>query len=259
MSQAKRIEAILLKGGAYVRDICKEVGIANNSFHAIYTDYIKKRHDVRRIHIPAWDKSSYIVIGQEAEDAFRAMVKAELPKRLEEKRKERNARHYAQRKTRVSRGYGFSKHDAAIKKMLAERRMTSNEVAQRLGLAVRSAAVILRTLVAREEIFTRLLKQGPNGLRMWSGSREMIEEGPNRVVQKRPRKSQNWKESGITEWSAPVVVKERGLVGDIVIPEGVKITRCHGVSFDVRYSLPPGSVVNGEFSRLGIGRYLESM
>lgn len=134
MSQAKRVEAILLKGGAYVRDICKEVGIANNSFHAIYTDYIKKRHDVRRIHIPAWDKSSYIVIGQEAEDAFRAMVKAELPKRLEEKRKERNARSYTHRKTRVSRGFGFSKHDAAIKKMLAERRMTSNEVAQRPGL-----------------------------------------------------------------------------------------------------------------------------
>jgi hypothetical protein len=232
MSQAKRIESILLKGGAYVRDICKEVGIANKSFHAIYTDYLQKRLDVRRIHIPKWDKSSYIVIGQEAEDAFRAMVKAELPKRLEEKRKARNALHYAQVKTRVSRGFGFSKHDAAIKKMLAERRMTSNEVAQRLGLAVRSAAVILRTLVAREEIFTRLLKQGPNGLRMWAGSREMIEEGP------------------------PVVVKESGLVGDIVIPDGVKVTRCPSVNHDPRYQVGPRERVPSIFRSIPYGATL---
>ena len=254
MSQAKRIEAILLKGGAYVRDICKEVGIANNSFHAIYTDYIKKRHDVRRIHIPKWDKSSYIVIGQEAEDAFRAMVKAELPKRLEEKRKARNALHYAQQKTRVSRGYGFSKHDAAIKKMLSERPMISNEVAQRIGLTVRSAAAILRTLVAREEIFTRLLNQGAIGIRLWAGTREMLEA--NRVAQKRPRKSQNWKESGSTEWSAPVIVKERGLVGDIVIPEGVKITRCPSVSFDARYQVGPRERVPSIFRAIPYGAML---
>lgn len=253
MSQAKRIEAILLKGGAYVRDICKEVGIANNSFHAIYTDYIKKRHDVRRIHIPAWDKSSYIVIGQEAEDAFRAMVKAELPKRLEERRKARNALRCAMMKKHV--GCSSSPHDERIKRLLLDRPMTSKEVAAKIGLSRSRVGYILGSLAKREEVFTKLIDQGPSGIRVYAASRAML-DFEKRVWTRRPRKSQEWKESGATEWKAPVVVKPSGMVGDIVIPEGVKVIRCPSVNHDPRYQVGPRERVPSIFRSIPYGATL---
>ncbi len=45
-------------------------------------------------------------------------------------------------------------------------------------------------------------------------------------------------------------------VGETITPEGIKITKCPSWTHDPRYQMPPGTRIEGEFSKLGMGRYL---
>jgi hypothetical protein len=56
---------------------------------------------------------------------------------------------------------------------------------------------------------------------------------------------------------APVKTSAHRPTGEAILPSTVKVTKCAPWTHDVRYQMPPGTTVKGEFSSRRIGEYIE--